>query len=144
MTLGKVYEWSKFKKLPFNKIRLSLNFENTRIFFINPLTLLLLFYNVYKEKMFTIQIEDGREAPRKPSLYMYFACLSGCLSVCVQKTSKLLKRVGSNFVWDLTWPRQGMFMDTQNYKKLYPCNRINSLRCHKVGPVMLRLPSATV
>ena len=52
--------------------------------------------------MFTIQIEDGREAPRKPSLYMYFACLSGCLFFCVQKTSKLLKRVGSNFVWDLT------------------------------------------
>ena len=29
----------------------------------NPRTFLFLFYNVHKEKMFTIEIEDGREAP---------------------------------------------------------------------------------
>ena len=28
--------------------------------------LFLLFYNVYKEKMFKIQIQDGREAPKNP------------------------------------------------------------------------------
>ena len=37
-----------------NKIRFSLNFENPRTF------LLFLFYNVYKEKIFTIAIEEVR------------------------------------------------------------------------------------
>ena len=33
-------------------------------------TFLFLFYNVFKEKMFTIQIEDGREAPLKSSIIL--------------------------------------------------------------------------
>jgi len=48
-TPGKVYEW--------------LNFfcENPRIIFV-------LFYDVHKENMFTINLEDGREAPSKASI----------------------------------------------------------------------------
>ena len=37
------------------------NFENPRIIFV-------LFYDVHKENMFTINIEDGREAPYKASM----------------------------------------------------------------------------
>ena len=53
---GKVYGYTKFQKFDSNK------FENPR-FFINSQTFFLLFINVYKEKMFTIEIEDGRGAP---------------------------------------------------------------------------------
>ena len=38
MTPRKVYEWLKFQKLASNKIRLSLSFENPRIFFYKNLT----------------------------------------------------------------------------------------------------------
>ena len=38
--------------------------------------LCFLFFNVHKDNMFTIQIEDGREAPFKPSLYINLACLT--------------------------------------------------------------------
>ena len=48
----------------------------------------------YKEKMFTIEIEDGRKAPYKPSLYINLACLSVCLSVSLYpinvKTAELI------------------------------------------------------
>ena len=38
-------------------------------------------------------------------------------NVCIQQTSKLLKRSGPNFVWDLTWP-QGRYMEAQSSKKV--------------------------
>ena len=34
-----------------------------------PPTKFDVFYNVFKEKMFKIEIEDGREAPLKPSIF---------------------------------------------------------------------------
>ena len=37
------------------------------IFCENPLIIFVLFYNVHKENMFTINLEDGREAPYKAS-----------------------------------------------------------------------------
>ena len=40
------------------------NFENPRNFFLKSA---IFFYSVYKEYMFTIEIEDGREAPLMPS-----------------------------------------------------------------------------
>jgi len=63
ITPGKVYGWSKFQKLASNKIQLSLNFANPQNF---------LFYNVHhlKEKMFTIEIADGREAFSLKSVYV--------------------------------------------------------------------------
>ena len=45
-------EWSKLKKLASNKI------------------IFIKFKNPYQEKMFTIEIEDGRNAPWKPSLFI--------------------------------------------------------------------------
>jgi len=57
LTPGKVYEWSKFLKICF---------ENPQFILENTQTFLFLFYNVYKEKMFTIEIEDAREASLKP------------------------------------------------------------------------------
>ena len=39
--------------------------ENSRIIFV-------LFYDVHKENMFTINLEDGREAPYKASLYINY------------------------------------------------------------------------
>ena len=38
------------------------------IFWWNPRTFFCLFYNVHKENLFTIKIEDGREALKKPIL----------------------------------------------------------------------------
>jgi len=38
--------------------------DNPRIFFV-------LFYNLHKENMFTINLEDGREAPSKASIFKY-------------------------------------------------------------------------
>ena len=40
------------------------------IFCENPRISFVLFYDVHKENMFTINLEDGREAPYKASLYI--------------------------------------------------------------------------
>ena len=65
-----VYRWSKFQKFASNTIRFSINFKNPRnIFTKSAKFCLFLFYNIYKEKMFTIEIEDGRESPLKPSYF---------------------------------------------------------------------------
>ena len=54
----------KFSKICLHQNSIFKNFENLRIFFLNPQNLLLfLFYNVYKKKMFTIERKDRREAP---------------------------------------------------------------------------------
>ena len=57
VTPRKVYGLSNFQ-----------NFASIKILFckilkIHEIFVLFLFYNVYKENMFTIEIEDGREAP---------------------------------------------------------------------------------
>ena len=36
----------------------------------NPRIIFVLFYDVHKENMFTINLEDGREAPSKASNYI--------------------------------------------------------------------------
>ena len=41
------------------------------IFCENPRIIFVLFYDVHKENMFTINIEDGREAPSKASFIHY-------------------------------------------------------------------------
>ena len=71
MTPKKVYKWSKLQKLVSNKIRILLNFiKSTKFFYnISELFVLFLFYNVHKEKMLTIEIGDGREAPWKPGYF---------------------------------------------------------------------------
>jgi len=38
------------------------------IFCKNPRIIFVLFYDVHKENMFTINLEDGREAPSKASI----------------------------------------------------------------------------
>ena len=44
-------------------------FENPRIFCKRSANFCVCFcFTIYKEKMFTIEIEDGREAPKKPSV----------------------------------------------------------------------------
>ena len=37
----------------------------------NPRIIFVLFYDVHKENMFRTNLEDGREAPSKASLYKY-------------------------------------------------------------------------
>ena len=49
------------------------------IFCESPRIIFVLFYDVHKENMFTINLEDGREAPYKASLYINLASLSVCL-----------------------------------------------------------------
>ena len=64
VTLGKVYEWSNFQKYASNKIQFLTILKIHEFFFlIWEFFILFLFYNVYKEKMFTIEIDDRREAP---------------------------------------------------------------------------------
>jgi len=36
----------------------------------NPRIIFVLFYDIHKENMFTINLEEGREAPSKASLYI--------------------------------------------------------------------------
>jgi len=65
-------------------------------------------------------IEDGgliivfRISESNTELYreiLYILCLSVCLFVCLFPwTSKLLNRLGPNFLWDLTGPRGGLRM----------------------------------
>ena len=45
--------------------------EIHEIFCENPRIIFVLFYDVHKENMFTINLEDGREAPSKASKYIY-------------------------------------------------------------------------
>ena len=59
----KVYWLSKFQKLPPAKIRFPLNLKIPPKMFIKSANFVLgLFYNEYKEKLFTIEIVDGCEA----------------------------------------------------------------------------------
>ena len=71
VTTGKVYEWSKFQIFVSIKIRSSLNsckiLKIHEIFCENPRIIFVLFYDVHKENIFTINLEDGREAPSKAS-----------------------------------------------------------------------------
>ena len=53
--------------------------QNLRIIFV-------LFYDVHKENMFRTNLEDGREAPSKASIYKFG--LSGCLFVCLFVSNK--------------------------------------------------------
>ena len=41
------------------------------IFCENPRIIFILFYDVRKENMFTINLEDGREAPSKATIYIF-------------------------------------------------------------------------
>ena len=66
----------KIKKLVSNKILFSLNWKPRNYFYKIRELFLFLFYNAYKEKMFTIEIEDGRKAVCKP----------GTLWKCVAET----------------------------------------------------------
>ena len=59
--------------------------------------------------MFTINLEDGREAPFKASLYIYFACMYVCLHPINVKTAE---PIGHTFCMG----PHGRFMDDQNFK----------------------------
>ena len=61
------------------------------IFCENPRIIFVLFYDVHKENMFTINLEDGREAPSKASLYINLACLSVCLYPINVKTAEPIR-----------------------------------------------------
>ena len=67
------------------------------IFCESPRIIFVLFYDVHKEntiQMFTINLEDGREAPYKASLYIYryFACLSVCPFVSNKRQNDWIDR----------------------------------------------------
>ena len=65
-TPGKVYEFLKILKI-------------REIFCENPRIIFVLFYDGHKENMFTINLEDGREAPSKASIYIFEQPLkNGC------------------------------------------------------------------
>ena len=55
------------------------------IFCENPQIICVLFYDVHKENMFTIHLEDGREAPSKASNHIF-----GQLEHVKSKTTRTL------------------------------------------------------
>ena len=60
----------KFSKICLHQNSNFENFDNPRNFVIKSTVFFVpLFFIVYKENMFTIEIEVGREAPLKPSIY---------------------------------------------------------------------------
>ena len=50
------------------------NFEIHEFFCENPRIIFVLFNDVHKENMFTINLEDGREAPSKASNVNFYCC----------------------------------------------------------------------
>ena len=52
----------EFSKICFHQNSIIENIENPRNFFLNPQKKSF-FFNVHKENMFTMEMEDGREAP---------------------------------------------------------------------------------
>ena len=42
-----------------------------KLFCDNPRIIFVFFYDVHNENMFTINLEDGREAPSKSSVYIF-------------------------------------------------------------------------
>ena len=72
------------------------------IFCENPRIIFVLFYDVHKENMFTINLEDGREAPSKASiinLSINLACLSVWVSVRLYPINvKTAEPIGPKFV----------------------------------------------
>ena len=58
-----------FKNLPLNKIRFLKILKIHEFFCENPRVNFVLFYDVHKENMFIINLEDGREAPSKASIH---------------------------------------------------------------------------
>ena len=53
-------------------------------------------------------------------IYIYSACLSVFLSVCIQHKSERENRLGQNFVWDLMYMTLRKVYGCSEYKKLYP------------------------
>ena len=68
-TPGMVYESSKFQIFVSIKIRSSLNFEYPRFFYKICKLFFLLFYNLNKEKLFPIEIEDGCKKSCKRNVF---------------------------------------------------------------------------
>ena len=68
-TTGKVYEWSKFQIFVSHQNSIVIKFlkilKIREIFCENPRIIFVLFYDVHKENLLTINLEDGREAPSK-------------------------------------------------------------------------------
>ena len=73
-TPGKVYE---FSNTCLHQNSISIKFFKIlkihEIFCENPQIIFVLFYDVHKENMFTINLEDGREAPSKASIQCYYS-----------------------------------------------------------------------
>ena len=68
---GKILYWTSYDpKEGLWMIKIS-KISKKYFFFIKSENFFLLFYKVYKEKMFTIGIEDGREVPCMPSIFKY-------------------------------------------------------------------------
>jgi len=63
-----LYPLSFFANTPFKFFKILKIHE---IFCENPRIIFVLFYDVHKENMFTINLEDGREAPSKTSIQIF-------------------------------------------------------------------------
>ena len=111
VTPGKVYVWSNFQKFASNKIRFLKILKINELFFIKSAKFFLsVLQSLQRDHTFTIKIKDRREAPWKPIVYIYFACLF----VCIPKGSKQLNRSGLNILSDLAW-LQGRFVDSRRF-----------------------------
>ena len=71
----------------------------------------VLFYNVHKENMFTIEKEDECEAPLKP-IIIYVASMSDSVYSLQVYTSKWLNLFGPTY----QWPRYGLWFKKRGIK----------------------------
>ena len=73
MTPGKVYIWLNFQKFASNKIRFLIILKIHKICY-KICAFFVLFYNVFKEKMLTNEIENRRKAPalKATDEYIFF------------------------------------------------------------------------
>ena len=75
------------------------------IFCENPRIIFVLFYDVHKENMITINLEDGREAPSKASLnknnYIFF--VDTAVMTCLLDCGQLIDSGFMNFILNFKW-----------------------------------------
>jgi len=97
-----------------------------KIFCENPRIIFVLFYGVHKENMFTINLEDGREAPSKASFLQYFTkkIIKRNLTRCVSIGSWFHASSHVNHPLHWYWKNSYYFIESQKYTEIKTIHNI--------------------
>ena len=130
---GKVYRWSNFQKVASIKI-LFLKIKKIHEIFIYKICKIFfgLFYNLYKENKFTMDMEDGNESSEKPSKYIL--CLGVCVFVCKFVSNKRENDWTDRFCLGPNMTPGKRIMNAENWIKFCPESfwfLLNSKNAHK-------------